>query len=191
MDQESDFEKLKLALGTLAKFASVEDALEMFGLSDLPVAQRYGILGGCVIFTLTISSVFFLLVFGGSFTRMAQQAETGENTIPKAVELRKGRALLLERLLDASERMVGNYPSEPVTEGMTILTKTLLNLSPNIEKAKAMTALIERMEKETDKGKSNPEIEKKRQELRKFLPDGYEEIYIEAYQRCQDKPGGG
>mmetsp|Transcript_27356 Transcript_27356/g.26214 ORF Transcript_27356/g.26214 Transcript_27356/m.26214 type:complete len:379 (-) Transcript_27356:56-1192(-) len=85
---------------------------------------------------------------------------------------------------------MGNYPKEPMTEDMTILTKTLLNESPDVKRAGEIKVLIDKMERESSKGEPNLELEKKRKDLRKYLPDGYEENYIEAYQRCQGKPGG-
>lgn len=183
----SDFEKLQQAFATLGKLASIDDALEMFGLKDLPIAQRYGVFCGCIVFVLTVSAVMGLLVFGGSFQRIAEQAETGANTIPKAVEVRKGRPLLLERLLEARERMLAQYTKEPVTEGPTVLTKLLVNESPDLKKGEEIKRLIDEKE---GKGEIDPDLEKKREDLRKYLPDGFEEEYVEAYRRCQGRPGG-
>ena len=184
----SDFEKLQQAFATLGKLASIDDALEIFGLKDLPTAQRYGVLCGCIVFVVTVSSVMGLLVFGGSFQRIAEQSKTGASTIPKAVEVRRGRPLLLERLLEARERMLAQYTKkESVTGGPTVLTKLLVNESPDLRKGQEIKRLIDENE---GKGEIDPDLEKKKEELRKYLPDGFEDEYIEAYKRCQGRPGG-
>ena len=47
----SDIQKLQLALQEIViRFGSVENVLDAFGLSNLPTAQRYGILFGFVVF---------------------------------------------------------------------------------------------------------------------------------------------
>mmetsp|Transcript_6517 Transcript_6517/g.14291 ORF Transcript_6517/g.14291 Transcript_6517/m.14291 type:complete len:530 (-) Transcript_6517:63-1652(-) len=41
-----------------------------------------------------------------------------------------------------------------------------------------------------DPAKTNPNKEQTREEIRKCIPEGYEENYVKAYRKCQDKPGG-
>jgi len=182
----SDLDKLFAALSALTSIQSLDDVLASFGLKDLPSAQKYGIIGGCITFALTVTTVIILLVMGGSFQRMAEQAESGESTVPTVVEARIGRPLILERLVEARDRMVKNYKQDEekmaVKQGdRTVLTKLLLNIAPDIAKA---TALMGSLIDETDK------CTIKNDELKKYLPEGYEENYIDAYRLCQDKPGG-
>jgi hypothetical protein len=119
---------------------------------------------------------------GGSFKRIAEQAKHGGSSIPDAIEERVSRPLLLERLLEARERLLKKYPEPEKTDAMTPLTKMLLNIAPDIAKAKeVMDSIV--VSSEDDKKKKN-------EKLKKFIPDGYEDNYIEAYRRCQDKPGG-
>ena len=102
VEETSDFEKLKMALDEVSsKFGSLEDILEAFGLADMPMAQRYGIMFGCLVFIFTITAVLTLLTLGGSFRRIVEQAETGKSTVEEGYQSRLGRALLLERLLDS------------------------------------------------------------------------------------------
>lgn len=126
-----DLEKLQKAFGEiLQKFGSVESVLEAFGLADLPLAQRYGILFGCVVFVCTVSAVLALLVLGGSFKRIKQQAETGEVTLLAAHDVRTRRSLLLEQLLEGRQRMLQHYPKPETTTGHTPLTKMLETVAP-------------------------------------------------------------
>lgn len=161
VDSPSDMDKIKEALSFLSEIGSLDDVLAMAGLRDMPTAQKYGIMFGCMTFALTCVAVFALLTFGGSFTRMQQQA-TGElTTAPDAVSARKGRALLLERLLEAREWMLKtNYP--PDGNGgvgkFTALTKMLMNLDPS-----------------EIGGEEKTEFNKN---------------YNSAYLKCQDQPGG-
>lgn len=162
--ETSDFEKLQLAFSEITRsFGSVESVLEAFGLSELPTAQRYGILIGALVFLVTVTSVLALLVLGGSFQRIAEQQKTGSVTIAHDFKARLDRPLLLERLLDARQRMMKeNYPnSYKRREGITNLTRMLLNVPPPPKGTKA----------EKDK-------------------TGYMNNYIVAYRKCQDKPGG-
>ena len=173
MDETSDFEKLTKAFGDVAViFGSWESLLDSFGLLHMPVAQRWGILFGCVTFTCTILTVFCLLTFGGSFRRIAEQ-QTGDVTIPHAHQARAQRALLLERLLDARERMMQYYPPIPiVSEGFTNLTKMLMNAHPKIITSDA----DEKKEGDTT--------------VVREYPEGYQDNYQVAYRLCQDAPGG-
>ena len=162
INESSDFEKLAAAFGSITSINSMDDVLEAVGLAGLPVAQRYGIICGCITFFITISSVLALLIFGGTFKRLQEQSISGEATIPDAVTAREGRPLLLERLLDAQERMMANYPEKyknrKPSSHLTPLAKLILNVAPKDEN--------------------------------NCVPEGYEENYAYAYRRCQDKPGG-
>ena len=173
-DQTSDFEKLTQAFQELTVlFGSFENILEAFGLLHMPAAQRYGIMFGCVTFVVTVSTVICLLTFGGSFERMAEQAK-GEVTIPHAHTARAERALLLERLLDARERMLQYYPAaQIVTKGFSGLTMMLLN-----DHAKPLAA-----------GGGKEEKKEAENATREF-PEGYQNNYEIAYRKCQDAPGG-
>lgn len=184
MSDSSDLDKLFDALSVLSSVGSFDDALEVLGIGGLPLAQKNGIIFGCLTFALTISIVMILLIWGGSFKRIAEQAETGAPVVSDAVGERVGRPLLLERLLDAQERMVQKYRQrDQPTEELTLLTKMLINIAPDVAKAKEyMKCLID----ENDETK----ISEKRDHLKTFIPDGYEQDYIKAYRKCQDKPGG-
>jgi len=172
-DEVDDLVKLRMAFAeVVAKFASIDDILEAFGLADLPQAQRYGILFGCLVFTLTVVSVISLLIFGGSFKRIAQQAETGEVTIVSASDARAQRALLLETLLEGRERMLRNYKPAKKTTGLTNLTTMLMNEAPGHSHA----LLVE------DKEAKNEDAS--------HIPPHYQENYELAYRKCQDRPGG-
>lgn len=181
--ETSDLEKALEALSFVTSVRSFDDILVVFGLQNLPTAQKYGIVFGCLTFATTVSVVLFLLVKGGSFKRMEEQALGGYTAIPGSVEERITRPLLLERLLEAQARLLQKYPKKPLTERPTELTKMLMNVAPDVSKAKEfMSSLVD----ETDE----KIINKKRQEVKKFIPDGYEQNYIKAYRKCQDKPGG-
>lgn len=136
-------------------------------LFTVPSAQRYGILFGFVVFITTVTAVVALLVLGGSFQRMAQQAETGEATLLAPHDARAQRALLFERLLESRERMAQAYPAQQRTEGPTGLTNMLLN-------EKWTTDAVN----ETKSSHS--------QEMRQL----YQHNYTKAYRKCQDYPGG-
>ena len=185
----SDLEKLLEALSFITSIRSADDLFEVFGLATIPTAQKYGIFFGIATFTLTVITVITLLIMGGSFKRIAEQASGEASVIPGSIQERVNRPLLLERLLESQERMIQNYPAASLTEGLTILTKMLLNIAPDVAKAKELTAtLIDEDDVKDDK--SRKELEKKKEELKKFIPDGYEENYVKAYRKCQDKPGG-
>jgi RimJ/RimL family protein N-acetyltransferase len=173
-DQTGDYDKLMAALGDLTgKFGSVQDVLEAFGLADLPLAQRYGILFGFLTFFCTVSAVLLLLVYGGSFRRMAEQADTGHATLAAPHDARAQRPLLLESLLASRQRMMdSNYPSAPATtEKPTPLTQMLLNLSPPKE----------------DKRRGQ---DKNQTASAATLVETYKKDYVLAYRTCQDKMGG-
>mmetsp|Transcript_13652 Transcript_13652/g.17218 ORF Transcript_13652/g.17218 Transcript_13652/m.17218 type:complete len:492 (-) Transcript_13652:76-1551(-) len=186
----SDLQKALEALSFITSIRSIDDLFGVFGLHNLPVAQKYGIFFGCGVFTITIITVITLLIMGGSFKRIAEQEKTGGGAIPGSIEERVNRPLLLERLIESQERMVKNYPSETLTENLTNLTKMLLNIAPDVARAKKLSATL--IEEEDSNGGKKDEIElkKKQAELKKFIPDGYEANYIKAYRKCQDKPGG-
>eukprot|EP00978_Attheya_sp_CCMP212_P009014 scaffold21210_cov53-Attheya_sp.AAC.7 len=171
----SDLDKLWLALSSLTSIQTLDDILEAFGLKDMPAAQRYGIMFGCMTFTFTITAVVSLLFLGGTFKRIQEQSETGTATIPDAITARVDRPLLLERLLEARERLMKNDASPPTQEGLTNLTKTILNVGPRVE-----------VVNESGKSKTSS----KKQEVRRHIPPGYEANYLTAYRKCQDKPGG-
>lgn len=181
--QTSDLDKIFDALSFLTSIRNFDDVLAVFGLSNLPTAQKYGIIFGCLTFTVTVLTVVTLLIMGGSFKRIAEQAKNGGSSIPGAIEERVSRPLLLERLLEARERLLKKYPEPEKTHEMTPLTNMLLNIAPDIAKAKEVTASIVATSSEEDKKKTN-------ETLKQFIPEGYEDNYIEAYRRCQDKPGG-
>lgn len=160
-----DLEKLQIALAEITSmFGSVESLMEAFGLADMPVAQRYGIIFGCLVFVVTVTAVLTLLVLGGSFKRMEEQSVTGTATIPSDYRSRLDRPLLLERLLDAQARLLKqNYPQgyQQRKEGPTNLTKMLLNVPPPPDGTTAATD-----------------------------DTGYMKNFVVAYRKCQDKPGG-
>mmetsp|Transcript_42181 Transcript_42181/g.61853 ORF Transcript_42181/g.61853 Transcript_42181/m.61853 type:complete len:516 (-) Transcript_42181:253-1800(-) len=207
-DGESDFEKIKMALGGLPSISNVDDILAAFGLTDLPSAQRYGILFGCLTFFCTVCAVISLLVLGGSFARMKEQAANGgEPVLPDAVAVRQGRPLLLERLLELREwMMTNNYPGrydQKQNGKHTRLTQMLVNVAPSREIAKDVPDLIDEADKKKKGlissllGSGNKKAttdtkkpKKSKEEIRKYIPEGYEENYVHAYRRCQDKPGG-
>jgi hypothetical protein len=173
-----DFDKLRTAFTELTTmFGSVDDLLKAFGLADMPQAQRYGILFGCLVFITTVSAVVGLLVMGGTMKRIQEQAETGDATMLSPQAARAQRALLLERLLEGRERMVQNYTEPPKTEGFTNLTTMLMNVAPQTDE------LAELVSKDNKK-------DKKKQEIRRIIPPYYEENYVASYRKCQDRPGG-
>lgn len=176
-----DLEKLRKAFSEITRnFGSVDSLLDAIGLSDMPVAQRYGIVFGFLVFTGTVTTVLALLTFGGSFQRIAEQAETGEATVLSASEARKKRALLLEQLLEGRERMRLRYPKPPTTSEPTPLTKLLLTQAPD---APLDSSSVNDADK-TSKGKTQ------KGEKARYIPPHYVENYTEAYRRCQDRPGG-
>jgi len=191
----SDLDKLLSAFDMIKSITSINSLLEAFGLDNLPAAHKYGLFFGCLTFILTVSTVLFLLVFGGSFTRIKQQSEGGTSSIPSSLEVRKDRPLLYESLLEARKRMIASYESDSmVNDERTVLMKLLNNVAPDITGATELrAALIEEEEESNDKKKTSTktnEIGKKKEELKKFLPEGYEANYVAAYRKCQDKPGG-
>jgi RimJ/RimL family protein N-acetyltransferase len=185
----SDLDKLFAALSSITSIHSVDDVLAIFGLRDLPTGHKYGLLAGCITFALTILTVFILLIKGGSFDRLMEQASSGEPTIPSVTEARVGRALIMERLLESREALMKNYSgSKP--EGVkdessdsTILTKVLINVAPQITKAHAI--MISHGAPKDDESKKKLE-----EDLNDCLPAGYAVNYVDAYRVCQDKPGG-
>ena len=170
----SDIEKLQLAFKEItSKFGSLESILEAFGLAELPVAQRYGILFGFMVFTLTVSTVLVLLVFGGTFKRISEQAKTGKVTVESDYRVRLERPLLLERLLSAQERMLQkNYPNTPTRkEFTTSITKMLSSVTPPKNENEALDNF--------DFSQQNSASLK-----------GYKQNFLMGYRKCQDKPGG-
>jgi RimJ/RimL family protein N-acetyltransferase len=175
-----DFDKLQKAFQELTShLSSVDDFLEAIGLANLPPAQRYGIMFGCLTFVCTVGSVICLLILGGSFKRMAEQSTTGQPTLVEDFAERANRPLLLEQLLEARLRLLKKYPETKHIEGSTELTKMLLNVAPSVTlKDGTMGKLVEEDgSKNGSKGK-------------KTIPDGYKENYVVGYRRCQDRPGG-
>jgi hypothetical protein len=179
----SDLDKLWLALSSLSSINTLDDILEAFGLKDMPAAQRYGIMFGCMTFIFTITAVASLLVLGGTFKRIQEQSETGTSTIPDAVTARVDRPLLLERLLEAREGLMKNDASPPTQEGFTNLTTTILNVGPSVK------VVSETPKLDNESSGKNKTISKK-QEASRHIPPGYEANYLTAYRKCQDKPGG-
>jgi len=181
-----DLEKLKAALSSVAaSFGSADAVLEALGLSDMPQAQRYGILFGVVVFVLTLASVMALLVLGGSFRRLVEQAETGNPTLLRAHDARAQRALLLEELLEGRERMLAeNCPKMARTEKTTNLTKMLLNVGPR--KSGVGDG--------DDDGGDSPNESKKIEDEDAIRSTNYPPFYVQnyekAYRKCQDRPGG-
>lgn len=160
-DELSDLDKIRQSLAGITSIASFDDVLAMFGLLDMPRAQKIGIMFGFVTFVLTVAAVLTLLTLGGTWKRIEQQSKAGASaTAPDSVTQRKRRALLLERLLEGREWMLRtNYPEKEAEKSTekTPLTKMLMTVAPQ--------------------GKED-------------VPEGYEENYKAAYLRCQDKPGG-
>jgi hypothetical protein len=150
--------------------------MNAFGLANMPVAQRYGIFFGFIVFVCTIGAVGSLLVMGGTFQRIAEQATTGDVVVPDPIRARNSRALLFERLLQARDRMVkDNYEAVKTTTGNTNLMLMLMNLTVKIPNVAELAT-------EGTKGKSKKE--------EAYVPPGYQVDYVEAYRKCQDKPGG-
>lgn len=181
----SDLEKLLSAFSAFSSIHSLDDILALFGLRDLPTRHKYGLYAGVVTFGLTITTVFILLVKGGTFQRLAEQSSTGEPTIPSVTEARIGRALIMERLLECRELLMKNYVNKNTTSvpSSSILTQVLVNVAPDMAKARSiMDTYGEPEEDETKK--------KLAEELNQCLPTGYATNYVEAYRVCQDKPGG-
>lgn len=176
----SDIEKLQMAFQEVtAKFGSLEDILEAFGLADMPRAQRYGVLIGCIVFFCTVAAVLALLTFGGSFKRIAEQTQTGDATIESDFHIRRDRPLLLERLLDSRKRLLeGNYPSrEQRKDRRTNLTKMLMNVPP----PKDIPGVVD------DTG-AKQSVNKKQDRAEEM--EGFKENFVWAYRKCQDQPGG-
>jgi hypothetical protein len=172
----SDFEKLKAAFQTLTgHVSSFEELMKAFGLSNMPTAQRYGIFFGFIVFVCTIGAVGSLLVMGGTFQRIAEQATTGDVVVPDPIRARNSRALLYERLLQARDRMVkDNYEAVKTTTGNTNLMLMLMNLTVKPPKVADLAS----------------EDVSKRTKQESYVPPGYQADYVEAYRNCQDKPGG-
>lgn len=211
----SDLEKLQLALREIThKFGSLDDILVAFGLADMPTAQRYGILFGFIVFTLTVGTVLVLLVLGGSFQRIAEQAETGAVTVLTAGETRAQRALLLEQLLESRQRMARRYETtttttsssstntlaSTTTDAWTPLTRMLLQEAPDhpldVDESAAVVAVDENTTPASTKntsskggGKGDDDSKNTKAKVR-YIPPFYQENYTDAYRKCQDKPGG-
>ena len=171
----SDWDKLQQAFQDVTeKLGSIENILDAFGLANLPVAQRYGILFGCIVFVTTVGSVMALLVFGGTFERIAEETKTGKAAVESEYRVRLDRPLLMERLLEAQQRLLReNYPSRPQRkEVITALTKMLSSVPPP---------------KDDHNGDSHGvDFNLQRAEIMV----GYKQNFILGYRKCQDKPGG-
>jgi hypothetical protein len=214
--QGSDLDKLYTVLhDLLASFGSIDGLLQAFGLHNLPMAHRYGILLGLVVFIGTISAVVLLLIFGGSFDRIKVQAMTGESTILSAGQARRGRALLYEQLLDARRRMVAAYGhdennnDEDATaaaahssgSGSSFSSSPLLRLLLQQAPSKVPpphlvneTSAGDENQKPAQQKLSNNKLSQQQQHptatTEQFVPPLYKENYVKAYRRCQDRPGG-
>ena len=199
-EETSDWEKLTKAMSTLTGlFTSFDDMLEAFGLAGMPAAQRYGIFFGFCVFIGTVIAVLFLLVKGGSFQRMAEQSNAaGMVRIPDVTQARTDRPLLYDHYLEARDRMVkNNYPPVKRSTEATALTKMILN--PPI---RGISDLIDEDEDEKNGSKNGNKKEnaaKKTQKKKngngnktvdRWVPDGFEEDYKEAYLKCLEKPWG-
>lgn len=91
--------------------------------TSLPKTHIYGMIGGTVVFVLTIATVVYLLVAGGTFKRIHEQEvekKTPKTANPKAVV---NRAILLEDLADARAKMLKS-PKLP-------LIKKLMSVTPD------------------------------------------------------------
>ncbi|KAG7365313.1 GNAT family acetyltransferase [Nitzschia inconspicua] len=175
----SDFEKLQLAFQQItSKFGSIDDILHAFGLAELPTAQRYGILFGFIVFTLTVSTVLALLVFGGTFQRIAEQSETGKVGVESDFRVRLERPLLLERLLQARQWLLQqNYPNRPQRNDKTTNLTTMLSSVPPPKDDQAAS-------NSSDNEKFNFSNQ------RADIMVGYKQNYFMGYRKCQDQPGG-
>lgn len=172
----SDIEKLRLAFAQVtASFGSVEAVLEAFGLAQMPTAQKYGIFFGIIVFICTVSAVIILLIVGGSFRRIQEQAETGEPTLKAPHEARSQRALLLETLLEARKRLASKYNTS---------NDVVANTDPDTAgKTQALTHT-----------KSSTTHTPLSIMLQGDVPDpnnqNYTSNYRDAYHKAHDKPGG-
>lgn len=170
-----DWEKLQQAFQEVTeKFGSVDNILEAFGLANLPAAQRYGILFGCIVFVTTVGTVMALLVFGGTFQRIAEEDMTGKASVESDYRVRLDRPLLMERLLEAQQRLLrANYPNQAQRkEGLTNVTKMLASVPPPSDDGKDSINGID--------------FNLQRAEIMV----GYKQNFILGYRKCQDKPGG-
>ena len=182
-DGSSDWDKLQLALETLTTQLGLtgngsvaSDVMDFW--TNLPVAQQYGIVLGCITFTCTVGTVLLLLIWGGSFQRMQQQAITGQATLLSPTQERQERPLLLQHLLDAREYMMKlqQHGQQQTTNAnnkdaatLTPLTTMLLNVVPP---------------------HLNKKQTKQNQQEQKEELETYERLYKVAYRSCQDAPGG-
>ena len=197
----SDWEKLQLVWREMSqKMGSLHDILEAFGVADLPVAQRYGILFGCLVFVITVSSVIVLLVVGGSFRRMAEQSEAGTTCITPS-EARAQRPLLLESLLESRERLLRRYQQQQKQKQQsrssshlyTPLTRLLLQQAPDAPLEDDDDDDVDTDENATpnqDPSKHTNKNNSTSSKGERYIPPMYQEHYLEAYRTCQDKPGG-
>ncbi|GMH85014.1 hypothetical protein TrVE_jg5123 [Triparma verrucosa] len=91
--------------------------------TSLPRQHVYGMIGGTVVFVLTIATVIYLLVAGGTFKRIHEQEvlkKVPQTANPKAIV---NRSILLEDLADARAKML----SSPRTS----LSKKLMSVTPD------------------------------------------------------------
>lgn len=188
---ESDYDKLYNAyIDITSKFGSFNNILDAFGLLHMPTAQRYGIAIGIVVFIATITTVIILLIYGGTFQRIAQQ-DIGAGAIDpnnmSPADARRHRALLLEQLLITRQRLQSNYNNDNTTntktdvnDQLSKLTRMLCNVPPPPIQQLPMIP------------KEKKDINNKNDINNRTTEDDelYLANYIEAYRKCQDKPGG-
>ncbi len=169
----SDYDKIKQSLSTItSSISSLEDVLSMFGLSDMPRAQRLGIYFGVLTFALTMCAILTLLTLGGTWRRIEQQSRLGgvSACAPDGVSRRRGRALLMDRLLDMRDWMMEDRKcTHRATMGDDATTTTTTSTTP-------LTRMLMMAGPPTG---GTPDV------------FGYMENYKAAYLRCQDVPGGG
>jgi hypothetical protein len=204
-----DWEKLRQAYREIVtKFGSFEDVLVAFGLSNLPTAQRYGILFGCVVFVTTVLAVCALLFFGGTFRRIAEEEtnnRNGASSVESDYRVRLDRPLLLERLLAARQRMLReNYPNlgdgvattntsggektKTTSTKITNLTRMLSSLPPPRDDDDGGGGGGGGNQKNNNENNHSGIIDFNLQ--RAEIMVGYKQNFILGYRKCQDKPGG-
>ena len=127
-DGSSDWDKLQLALETLTTQLGLtgngsvaSDVMDFW--TNLPVAQQIGIVLGCITFTCTVGTVLLLLIWGGSFQRMQQQAITEQ-----ATQERHERLLWMQHLLDARDYMMRLKQATNDTQVTRPTTTTMMRL---------------------------------------------------------------
>lgn len=176
----SDLDKLTSALSILPLTPTA--LFEAFGLTNLPTAQKYGILCGILTFTLTVGAVLTLLTLGGSWKRIELQEKTGEvTTAPDSVVQRKKRALILERLLENRDYMMKRYEEYQVGDGTTPLTSLLMTVAPR-NKSESNTVYNDNYKKAYRQCQDRPGGP-----ILGGLPEARFESYARAYAGCGDR----